>query len=309
ESVGATSWLPVNGRYHTWGFYWDPEAMDGSNDDAWYSTDVRVFAGDYFGSLGIELLAGRSPLDVDLEVEPVVWVNQTVAEQNEDPVGQQIWLAGGTRRIVGVVEPIPHSARGDLSPKSYVPHAQYADNRNWALIQTVRTEGGLPDLRERIRQELAAMDGALVLYRPRALQEVLTEVRAQDRFATLLMGGFAGLALLLSLVGTYGVLSGTVAGRLREIGIRMALGADAGRVRRMVLAYAASLTLPGLLLGLLGAWAAGRWVEALLFGVRATDPVAYGVVVAIFVAVGLFSGWLPAERATRVDTARTLAAE
>jgi predicted permease len=311
RSVGATSWLPANGRYHTWGFYWDPEATDGSNDDAWYPTDVRVIAGDYFGSMGIELLAGRDPRDTDLESEAVAWVNQGFEQVfgDLDPVGQQIWLAGAVRRIAGVVESIPYSVRGDLSRKAYVPHVQYADNRNWALVQTVRAEGSAADLHERIRQELHAMDGALVMYRPRAFDDVLSGARAQDRFATLLMGAFAGLALLLSLVGTYGVLAGTVAGRFREIGVRMALGADAGRVRRMVLRYAASLTIPGLALGLVGAWVAGRWVEALLFGVSATDPITYVAVVAIFVVAGLLSGWLPAERATRVDTIRTLSAD
>jgi putative ABC transport system permease protein len=153
------------------------------------------------------------------------------------------------------------------------------------------------------------MDPQLVLYRPQSFEAVLGTVRAQDRFATVLMGAFALLALVLSLVGTYGVLSGTVEGRTREIGIRMALGADNGSLRRMVLGYAAALTLPGVALGLLGAWVASRWIEALLFGVEAVDPVAYGLAVLVFLAVGLFSGWLPAVRATRVDTVQTLASD
>jgi ABC-type antimicrobial peptide transport system permease subunit len=89
----------------------------------------------------------------------------------------------------------------------------------------------------------------------------------------------------------------------------MALGADATRVRKMVLRYAAAITLPGVALGLVGAWIASRWIEALLFGVDPGDPFAYGAAAVLFVAVGLFSGWLPAERATRVDTVQTLSAE
>jgi len=123
------------------------------------------------------------------------------------------------------------------------------------------------------------------------------------------VGAFAVLALLLSLVGTYGVLAGSVALRTREIGIRVALGADAGRVRRMALRYGAALTIPGVVLGLFGAWVGSRWIESLLFEIEATDPSTYLGAVAIFVAVGLFSAWLPAARATRIDTVQTLTAD
>lgn len=209
---------------------------------------------------------------------------------------------------MGVVESIPHDARGAVSPKSYIPHAS-ADSRNWALIQTVRARADLNDVHQQIRAELASIDPQLVMYRIQTFEEVLDTVRAQDRFATVLMGAFAVLALILSLVGTYGVLAGSVASRTREIGIRMALGADAGSVRKMVLRYAAALTIPGVALGLFGAWVGSRWIEALLFEIDATDPATYVGAVAIFLAVGLFSGWLPAEKATRVDTVRTLTAQ
>ena len=173
----------------------------------------------------------------------------------------------------------------------------------------MRARADLNDVREQIRAELASIDPQLVMYRTQTFEEVLGTVRAQDRFATVLMGAFAVLALILSLVGTYGVLAGSVASRTREIGIRMALGADAGSVRKMVLRYAAALTIPGVALGLFGAWVGGRWIEALLFEIEAADPATYLGAVAIFLAMGLFSGWLPAERATRVDTVRTLTAQ
>jgi putative ABC transport system permease protein len=124
-----------------------------------------------------------------------------------------------------------------------------------------------------------------------------------------LMGSFAGLALLLALVGLYGVLAGSVVGRTREIGIRMALGADADQVRGMVLGYAAALLLPGLALGLLGAWIGSRWIESLLYGVGVTDPVAYVGAITVFLVVGALSAWLPAERAAHVDTVQSLSAE
>ena len=308
ESVGATSWLPVSGRYHTWGFSWNPE----TNDDAFFGTDVRVITGDYFGSMGIDVLMGVDPMDVDLDGEPMVWINQRLADEvfhDVEALGQQIRIADALRRVMGVVESIPHDARGETYRMSYVPHAQFSGDRNWALIQTVETRGDLVVLREGIRSELRMLDPQLVLYRPQSFENVLASVRAQDRFATILMSALAALALVLSLVGTYGVLAGSVAGRTREIGIRMALGADSQSVRRMVLRYAAKLMMPGILLGLIGAWVGSRWLEALLFGTAAADPVAHGVAALIFLGVGLLSGWVPAQRATRVDTVQTLTAE
>jgi putative ABC transport system permease protein len=311
EAVGATSWLPVSGRYHIWGFIWDPE-LGVSTEGEWHSSDVRIIAGDYFRAMGIELRRGIPPREVDYEAEPVLWINETIEREvfgEIDPLGERVWLNGEARRIVGIVEDIPFGTRGETSPKLYMPHAQYNDDRNWALIQTVRAQGGLAELRDAIRAELAKLDAQLVLYRPQSLEAVLERVRAQDRFATVLMTAFAALALLLSLLGTYGVLAGSVASRTREIGIRMALGADAGSVRKMVLRYAAAITLPGVALGLLGAWSASRWIEALLFDIDPGDPISYATAVTVFLAVGLFSGWLPAERATRVDTVQTLSAE
>ena len=254
QAAGATSWLPVNGRYHSWGFGWvQSDAPDGPED--FNATDVRIIQGDYFAALDIDLLRGEGPSALGPDTEPVAWINSHLAETvfaGVDPLSQRINLSGEDRRIVGVVEDVPFSARGDMSPKTYLLHSQ-ADSRNWALIQTVKASGDLNELREVIRGELRRQDPNLVLYRPRSLDSVLGVIRAQDRFATTLMGAFAVLALLLSLVGTYGVLAGSVAGRTREIGIRMALGADAESVRGMVWRYALHLTVPGLLLGLGGA--------------------------------------------------------
>ncbi len=312
ERVGAVSWLPVRGRYHSWGFYWDPENPDGSNDDAWYGTDVRVFNGDYLGALGIQLLAGVDPGEVDFEAEPMIWLNQAVVDEvfgDSDALGQQIVIADATRRVMGIVENVAHDARGTTTRKSYVPHAQFADDRNWPLTQTVRARGELGQLREQLQTELARVDGQLVLFQPQPLDAILASVREQERFAALLMATFAGLALLLSLVGTYGVLAGSVAARTREIGIRMALGANSEEVRGMILRHAARLVVPGVALGLGAAWIGGRWIRALLFEVELTDPISLSGSVALFLLVGFVSAWIPARRATRVDTVEVLTAE
>ncbi len=312
EAVGAVSWLPVNGRFNIWGVYWDPEHPDGSNDDAWYGSDIRVIAGDYFEALDIGLVRGPAPAGADLEGERVVWVNQRFVDEvfgDVDPIGQIVFAGNEPRRVVGVVDDVPYDAEGAVSAMAFIPHAQFADDRNWALTQTVRVRGSRQAARATIAAVLSRMDAQLVLYRPRPLTEVVGSARAQNRFATLLMSAFALLALALALVGTYGVLAGAVAGRKREFGIRMALGADSRDVGRMVLRYSALLVGPGVMIGLVGAWLSARWVQALLFQVSPRDPVVYLGAVAVFTAVGLVAGWAPARRATRVDPARTLSAE
>jgi predicted permease len=314
EAAGAVSWLPVSGRYHIWTAYWDPEdpSVSYANRDAWHATDVRVFAGDYLRAVGIDVVQGRGPGEVDLEGEPVAWVSRAFAREvfgDRDPTGQVIGVADARRRVAGVVEDVPVDARGRVTRHVYVPHAQFSDNRNWALVQTVRARADLLGLQAAIREEIRSLDPGLVLHRPRLLAEVVGSSRAQDRFAVALMGAFALLALTLSLVGTYGVLAGTVAARRREMGIRIALGADGSRIRGMVLRYATALTLPGVLLGLGAAAAGSRLLDSLLFGVGSRDPATYTLSGLLFLGVGLLAGWIPARRAARVDPARTLAEE
>ena len=254
ETVAATSWLPANGRYHTWTVTPDVDRLDES--DRWEGVDMRFFVGDYFATMGITLVQGDGPSDVDVEGSLPVWVNQQYAAAmfpDGDAVGSLLRAAGEDRRITGIVQDVAYEPRGATSYKVYVPHANFADNRNWALIQTVRALGDLGALRERIRGDLRAIDPGLVLYRPRPMQSLLASAQAQDRFAATLMGIFAVLALILSAVGTYGVLATAVAGRRREIGIRIALGADARAVRSMVLGSALAMIAGGAILGAAGA--------------------------------------------------------
>lgn len=314
EAAGAVSWLPLSGRYHIWGTYYDPAnpGVWGDDENRWFGSDMRMVTGRYFESVGLEVVRGRGPGEVDLEAEPVAWISRSMAREafgEVDPVGRQIGAANAVRRVVGVIEDVPVDARGRVTPHTYVPHAQFADDRNWALIQTVKADRDLRAVREDVQAELRALDPALVLHRPRALEGVVGAARAQDRFATVLMGAFALLALVLALVGTYGVLAGSVAARRREIGIRMALGADPGSVRAMVLGYAAALTLPGVALGLAGALVGADLLDDLLFSVGSGDPATWVITVAVFLGVALLSGWLPARRATRVEAVRVLSAE
>ena len=306
-AAGATSWLPANGRYHTWGV-----SMALDNEDDWISADARIVAGDYFDALGIDLLEGEIPSIVDAEGPPVVWLSRSLAEAafgDADPVGRLIRAADGERRVVGVVEDVPHDARGSAFRQFYVPHAHYADDRNWALVQVVRASADPGALLAGIERELAALDGELVLYRPRPLEALLEASRAQDRFATWLMGIFAGLALTLSAVGTYGVLAGVVERRRREIGIRMALGARAGSVGRGLVGSALALAAAGAALGALGAWIGSRWLGSLLFEVEPADPTVFAGATVLLLLLSGLAAWLPARRATRTDPARALGME
>ena len=311
RSVGAVSWLPVNGRYNWWSMATIP-GWDGSlpaEGETWIDTDVRVVAGDYFASVGIEVLRGQGPAEVDLTGPGVAWINRVVAETvfpDVEPLDQFIYVGGDPRRVAGIVENTPYDSRGSLSRKVYIPHAQYADNRNWALIQTERVDGDLAAAREAIRGVLSSQDGALVLYRSRPLADLLARSRAQERFATLLMTVFAGLALTLAAVGSYGVMAGNVTRRRREIGIRLALGAAPERVRGMVLGTSLRLTLMGIGVGLVLAWTGSRLLRDLLFRVQTSDPWVYLGGGGVLLLLGLLAGWLPARAATRVHPAETL---
>lgn len=316
ERAGAVSWLPVNGRFNAWGVYWDesfdPEAPRIANDNAWVSTDIRVFAGDYLDVVDLQVQRGIHPRDADLEGEPVVWVSASLVRvvfDEVEPLGKAVFVANEVRRIVGVVEDTPHDAEGGLAPVTYIPHDQFADDRNWALFQTLAVRGDVAGAREHVREVLTSIDAQLVLHRPEPLAAVVATARAQSRFATTLMGAFAVLALTLAVVGTYGVLASSVASRTREFGIRMALGADRGALRRMILGYAAALVVPGTVLGVVGAWYGSRWIEAFLFQVDPGDPLIHVAVLVVFVTMGAVAGWLPARRATLVDPAATLSSE
>ncbi|MBT8489269.1 MAG: ABC transporter permease [Gemmatimonadetes bacterium] len=310
ESVGAASWLPVQGRYHIWSLRW-PAEEGAVEPGEWTSSDVRIIAGDYFETMGIEVVQGIGPTEVDLEAEPVVWINRAIVDDvfgDSDPLGQLVTM-NGSRRVVGIVENVPFNTRGESSRKLYLPHAQYNDDRNWALIQTARAREGSVGLLSEIEAAVAELDGQLVVHRAATFESLVDAARAQDRFAASLMGAFALLALVLALLGTYGVLAGSVNARTREIGIRMALGADSGSIRQMVLRYAAVITGSGVALGLVGArWSIG-WLESLLFGVDPTSPWIYLTSAGLFLLVGTVAGMLPAVRATRVDSAKVLSAE
>jgi predicted permease len=310
SAVGATSWLPVQGRYHDWGI----SRMEGGETVGdWNASDMRMVAGDYFEALDIDLLQGRllGPQD-RANADPVCLINRFIQERDfpeEDPVGKVLYAAGGPRTVVGVVENVPHDPFGSVSPQTYIPHDQFAGNRNWALIQAVAFQGDPDSLVPSVREELRAVDPNLVLFRVRSMEDLLATGLGRQRFSTLLMGVFAGMALLLAAVGIYGVLSYLVSQRGHEIGIRMALGADPGDVRWLVIRQGMMLAGVGITVGVVLAGYLSRFLQSLAFEARLADPLVFGGVAVGLALTALLAAYLPARRATRVDPANAFRGE
>ncbi|MCL7970875.1 MAG: ABC transporter permease, partial [marine benthic group bacterium] len=264
ESVAATSWLPAAGPYHDWGFRY--EMPSGALD--WEGAQMRIIEGDYFETMGIPLRSGRTFDAGDGEdAPPVMIISETAAEiafPGEDPIGQRFFSADTVRAVAGVVPDVAYDARGSRKSKIYIPHTEYGDDRNWALVQVVKTRAGLAVLPQ-VRRELDALDPELVIYRARTMEQVLGRHMQSDRFALTLMGIFGAVAVLLAAIGVYGILSYSVSQRTREFGIRMALGATTGAVRRRVLTQGAVLAGIGLLAGLLAAFWLSQLLQGLMF--------------------------------------------
>jgi predicted permease len=309
RAVGAISRLPVTGTYHSWGTS-RPDARPASGT---VQPEQRTIEGAYFSALRIPLLRGRTfSAEDDDNAPPRVVVSREAARQlfgDEDPLGKSLRVAGQTKEIIGVVGDTAISARGVVRPAVYHSHRQFAANRNWALAQVVALDRPESTTVDDLRRELAAIDPALVLYRPRMLADVVGGGMAHERFALLLIGAFALLALLLAAIGIYGVLSYAVTRRRRELGIRMALGAPKGSIVALVVKDGGRLAAAGVLCGLAGAFAATRLLQSLLFGVSSTDPIIFAAAVLTLAVVALAATWIPARAATKVDPLQAVRAE
>jgi putative ABC transport system permease protein len=301
EAAGAISWLPANGHYHQWGF----GTLDATGRRQWADAMVRVVDGDVFGALGIPLLGGRTFTAGDrLDTDPVALIDQSLARTvygTRDPFGMRFLTGGREFTVIGVVGTVAYEADGTPFPMVYLSHAQFANDRNWALTYVVRTSVPPEQIVAPARRALAALDPALVLYQPRSMDAVLARHRARDRFTLLLMGTFAAIALTLAAVGVYGVLSYTVAQRTHEIGVRMALGARPPEVRALVVRQGAQVAGVGIVTGLGAAWLLSRMLGSLVFGVSPRDPLVFAGVAIVLAGVIGAASYVPARRASRVD--------
>jgi putative ABC transport system permease protein len=264
---------------------------------------------DYFKTLGIRLNSGRSFTDADNSTAPQVMViNKEMARQffpNQDPVGRRIQTgdynpAVPGMTIVGVVDDVKYTGlQEEPQPTMYTAFLQ---NLWWrSLYLSVRTSGDPLGLVTAVRNEVWAIDRDLPVSQIKTMDQLMSESVAEPRVYTLLLGMFGSLALLLAAVGIYGVMAYAVTQRTREIGVRMALGAQSRDVVRLVVGQGIKQALVGVLLGSVGAWALTRLMETLLFGVGATDPLTFIVIALLLTSVALLACWIPARRATRVD--------
>lgn len=290
----------------------------GVDDDDASFVHANVVTPDFFRTLGVPLLRGRAFTAVDREETPrVAIINESMAREfwpDEDPLGKRFrqsfsamaLLTGEEQEVaefevVGVVaDGRDKSLRDEAGPRVFLPLAQSYRGRVVLAVRLAAT--GAPDaIHDAIRTELRALDPALPRLAFAPLEELIADELVAQRIGAVLTTLFGVAGLLLTAVGLYGVLAFIVAQRTREIGVRIALGAERRTVIAEVLRRGALLAGIGAGVGIAAAAALGRTIEALLFGVHAHDPVAYGAVVAILFATALLASWLPARRAARVD--------
>jgi putative ABC transport system permease protein len=253
----------------------------------------------------IPVLKGRAFTEADDAQAPqVAIVDPDFAAlfwPGEDPIGRHIKAESKEwRTIVGVVGHVRHYALNVKGREQvYFPQAQAQFTRSMFLA--VRTAGDPASLTNAIRQEVMRLDPEQPIYAVKTMDELLDASVAQPRLNLVLLGLFAGLALVLAAVGIYGVLAYSVTQRTREIGIRLALGALPNDALLLVVRQGLALALTGIALGLAGALVLTRFISTLLFGVTPTDPLTYAAVSALLLIVALAASYIPAVRATRVD--------
>jgi putative ABC transport system permease protein len=314
ESVAATHALPLSGMGGVRPFTVEgrPRQEPGNAPAVQY----RMVSPGYFRTMKITLIRGRDFTKQDEgQAAGVVIINQAFQRRyfpDEDPVGKRITLGGYDDQlgeIVGVVGDVRHWWAGtEAEPEMYWDNSQVWMARSPTLSRlrrsltlALRTDGDPQSLIGDVRREVIALDKAAPVTGVRTMEERMGASLAGGRFNTLLLSLFAALALILAVVGLYGVISYTVAERTRDIGVRMALGARTGDVLRLVIGRGMTLTLAGVGIGLLASFALTRLMKDMLFEVGPTDPPTFVAIAVLLTAAALTACYIPARRATKVD--------
>jgi putative ABC transport system permease protein len=307
EAVGVINTLPLV-KGPTSGFRVEGRPL--TTPDKWPGVNYRSVSPDYFRAVNVPVLKGRAFDSHDNNSAPrAVIVNQSLARRDfagEDPVGKRLNLGGTDAagqptwfEIVGVVADV-RSVELNAEPVPEI-YTSYLQDPFAGMSYVVRSSVEAESLAPAVREVVAQIDKAQPVAEVREMERIVSEVAAQPRFNTLLLGLFAGVALLLAAAGIYGVMSYSVAQRTHEIGLRMALGAQTRDVLRLVVGQCLKLTAVGLALGLAGAYALTRVMATLLYGVGPTDPSTFAGGALLLMAVSLLACYLPARRATKVD--------
>jgi predicted permease len=307
EAVGLSDALPL-GRNRSWGIGAKGHIY---KRDEYPDSFVRIISDGYFQAMGIPLRAGRDFTERDAPgALPVIVINETLARvlwPGQDPLGQ-IASVDVDRTVVGVVGDVRHLALEQGSGSEfYLPIRQTQDYPSVDLV--VRTALPTRELASRIREALKPLDPNLPTTGIRTLQQLVDKAASPRRFVVVLLGGFAGFALVLASLGIYALISYSVSQRNQEIGIRMALGASPAVVRRLILGETLRLAGVGIVIGLGAALVSTRLAASLLYGVTPTDPLTFGGMVLTLGAVAAFAGYLPAIRAARIQPMSLLRTE
>ena len=313
QSVSSVYPLPLSGDRFTISFQIDGRPVAPKDEP---SADVFVVDPGYFKTMGIGVRQGRDFNERDQHKSPqVVIVNETFARlhfPNEDIIGKRIKPGIGTfededtpmREIVGVVGDVKN--RGlSTTPQAayYLPQTQVPFSQ---MIMVMKTIGDPHGMVKPATNEVAAMDADLPVFGVKTMEEYISQSVSTPRFNTTLLSIFAAVALVLTVVGLYGVMSYAVAQRTNEIGIRLALGAQTRDVLSLIIKQGLQLVLLGLAIGLLGAFALMKIISGLLFGVTTKDPMTFAAVTVVLALIALVACYVPARRATRVDPLEAL---
>ena len=301
EAVGTSTWLPTLGGGDT---YFTIEGKPFPDPHQKVTAFNPAVSHDYLRAMKIPLLKGRHFTAAESKERPrTVIINEAFARAyfaDAEPIGQRLNIDMGEPwrcEIIGVARDVTQFALDtEAYPAMYLPSM----SMGFAGV-VVRTSGDPLAWAPAVRQAVREVDPEQPIANLGSMEQIVAGMLEESRFRTLLLGLFAALALCLSAIGIYGVIAYSVAQRSREIGIRMALGAQAGDILRMILGQGMKLTLAGVGLGVAGALAVTRVLSSLLFGVSATDPLTFAVIAALLIVVALLACWIPARRATKVD--------
>jgi putative ABC transport system permease protein len=310
ESVGmsVSNRTPFSGSGSTQRFAFAGESTAPSDIRR---AQFQVASPDYFATLKAPVLSGRAFTGADVPTsEPVVMVNETLAKTQspgKDPVGRSIALGRQSARIVGVVADI-HDDGLDVpvTARVYFPLFQRSSN---ALTLYYRSSTDPGSLNTTIERTIHAVDPTLPVFGQSTMENLLADSMVRRKVVLSLMGGFAAVALLLAAIGTYGVMSVAASQRVREIGIRMALGAQPGDIERLMVRPGLTLAAAGIAAGVVGAALLARLMSAVLFAVTPTDALTYAAVSVLLILVAAAACYLPARRATKQDPLLALRAE
>ena len=314
ESVALADQIPFGGNYDCRGFHAKGRMKPNTVDDP--CIERYGVTPDYARLMGIPLRRGRFITAQDTATsQPVIVISEATAKLvwgDDDPIGSEVRMGNATegpwRTVVGIVGDVHHAdVTEPLRPALYTPETQFTDSFLVALVKVSNEDPAA--LTGPVRQVLRELDPAVPVYDVATLPALVERSAAQRLFVMRLLGAFAIVAMLLAAIGLYGVVSYGVAQRTREVGVRVALGAQPRDVMKLILSGGFGLVAIGLLIGLATALAATRFLDALVFGVSPIDPLTFGGAAGLLTLVALAAHWVPIRRALSIDPAAALRAE